>query len=309
MSGKVALFTGSDTGVGYETALAVAGRNASIIIANHNAARGKAAVSNITRLTGNSRVESLVLDLSSFASVRQVVAEVLAKHTVLDLVIMDAGVSTPHGVTKDGFEYVVQVNYLGHFLLEQLVLPALRASQAGKLIHVSSGASYLACYGHAPDCTSLDKIAAIVKANTTVSNYGLTKFMQVYNARELALREKARGSKVRAYAIRPGLVDTPLVERTMPPTQEKYLCSVPQCVNGWRGHKCDTCPMPASAGANSPTYVAVTDLPVEQDGDFYFMCKVTKPPAWTDVEANQAKLYDMSLHWTGTSPSVAVEFV
>ena len=54
----------------------------------------------------------------------------MAKHKVLDVVINDAGVSAPHGLTDDGFEYVMQVNYLSHFLLEQLFLPALRSSSA-----------------------------------------------------------------------------------------------------------------------------------------------------------------------------------
>jgi len=70
-------------------ALALAGLNAQIIIANHNAKSGQAAVDNITRLTGNSKVEALQLDLSSFDSVRKVAAAVLAKHQVLDVVIND----------------------------------------------------------------------------------------------------------------------------------------------------------------------------------------------------------------------------
>jgi NAD(P)-dependent dehydrogenase (short-subunit alcohol dehydrogenase family) len=309
MTGKLALLTGSDTGIGYETALALAGLNAQIIIANHNAKKGQAAVDNITRLTGNTKVEALQLDLSSFDSVRKVAATVLSKHKVLDVVINDAGTGSPYGLTNDGFEYVVEVNYLGHFLLEQLFLPALRASSNGKVIHVSSGASFIPCqfggpngtYVTVPNCTDLGKLANITKTPQKYSTYGLTKFMMIYNARELAVREAARGSKVRAYSIRPGLVDTPL-ERQNPDSWRKKLCSLPNCAAGFRDGRCDTpCPMPQTAGAVSPTYVAVTDLPADQDGDLYWQCKPATAPVWENAETNQRKLYDMSLKWTGTS--------
>lgn len=310
MENKVAFFTGSDTGVGYETALALAGQGATIIIANHNASKGQAAVENITRITGNKKVEVFELDLASFDSCRKVAAAVLSKYKVLDLVIMDSGVSLPRGLTKDGFEYVMQVNYLGHFLLQQLFLPALRASPGGKLIEVSSGLSYMPCtQGMPSNCTDLDMIANIAKSETKMSNYGLTKLMMVYNARELARREVAAGSKVRAYAIRPGLVETPLQQRTMPKIMQDVLCSFPTCANGWRGLRCDACPMSPSAGAVSPTYLAVTDIPADQDGDFYWQCQVAPPPEWADADTKQAKLYDMALKWTGTSASAALAFV
>lgn len=299
LTGKVVLLTGSDTGIGYETALALAGVKATVIIANHNAEKGQEAAANITRLTGNTKVESLQLDLSSFNSTRKVAATVLAKHESLDILINDAGVATPQkGLTADGFEYVMQVNYISHFLLEQLLLPALRASGAGKVIHVSSGA------GFRPGTTDLDNMSAIAKSPTSTSNYGLTKFMMIYNARELSVREAALGSKVRGYSIRPGLVDTPLVREHMPEWMQKELCSKPICGAGFRGQDCDTpCPMKPSAGANSPTYVAVTDLPEDQAGDLYWQCQPETPPAWSDAAANQAKLYDMSLGWTSASSS------
>lgn len=315
MSGKIVFFTGSDTGIGYETALALAGINASIIIANHNAAKGQAAAENITRLTGNHNVEVVELDLGSFKSVHAVAASVLAKHKGIDVVINDAGISTSGApLTEDGFEPVMEVNYLGHFLLEQLLLPALRARQ-GKLIHVASGASYEACpeaglpQGCLDNVTVLEKLIRTPTIVNKTGNYGLTKFMMVYNALELAAREVARGSGMRAYAIRPGFVDTPLVRRTVPPATAKAWCSWPICANGgcWPLPNPPPCPMPETAGGCSPTYAAVTDLPQDQDGDFYFLCKKVTPPAWTNAKENQAKLYDMSLACTGLADtSVAI---
>lgn len=311
LTGKIAFFTGSDTGIGYETALALARIKASIIIANHNPTKGQAAAANITRITGNKNVEVFTLDLGSFKSVRDVAAQVSAKHKGLDFVIMDAGISTSGApLTDDGFEPVMEVNYLGHFLLEQLLLPALRVNK-GKLIHVASGASYQACQeaglptGCLDDVTVLEKLMKTPTIVNKTGNYGLTKFMQVYNALELAARENALGSGVRAYAIRPGFVDTPLVRRTVDPATKKAWCSWPICVNGGcGGSNPPPCPMPETAGACSPTYVAVTDLPQAQDGDFYFLCKKVAPPPWANPKANQKKLYDMSLAWTGAGPGL-----
>merc|ERR1719401_516052 len=130
--------------------------------------------------------------------------------------------------------------------------------------------------------------------------------MMDYNARELAARETARGSGVRAYAIRPGFVDTPLVRQTVPPETLKAWCSYPICVNGGCDDPTIPCPMPETAGACSPTYVAVTELPVDQNGDFFFLCKKAPLPPWKNAEENQAKLYDMSLAWTGLSDIPAV---
>lgn len=310
MTGKTVFLTGGDSGIGYNAALALAGVNASIIIANHNAATGHAAAANISRLTGNPRVEALEVDLGSFASTRALAAALLNAHPALDVLIFDAGIGQGGlPLTKDGFEPVMQINYLGHFLLEQLLLPALR-SRKGKLIHVSSGNSYVACRTAGlpesciDDATALERLVRTQTA-ANVSNYGLTKLMQIYNSRELALREAARQSGVRAYSIRPGLVSTPL-QSHVPDAYAKWLCAYPQCAAGrTKDGRCQTpCPMPASAGAASPTFVAVTDRPQDQDGSLYFQCVVEAAPAWgKDPQAqktNQQELYEMSLKWTGT---------
>ncbi len=117
---------------------------------------------------------------------------------------------------------------LGHFLLEQLLLPALRASK-GKLVHVASYAAYYACeqYGLQKGCvdniTILEKLVKIATVGQQ-TNYGMSKFMMVYNARELAKRETAQGSGVRAYSIRPGFVATPMTH-PLPPATVKAWCS------------------------------------------------------------------------------------
>lgn len=297
-TGKVVFMTGGDSGIGYETALALARINATVIIANRNVESGQVAVANITNITGNAKVESMQVDLSSFASVQQLASGLLAKYDKLDVVIFDAGVSTPHGLTKDGFEFVLQVNYISHFLLEQLILPALRCSSAGKLIQITSGEAYDPCQDWGANCTDLESLARIVKTPTKISNYRLSKFMMLENARELSMREAASGSAVRGYSLEPGFVDTPLVRRTTSPETIKRYCSVPDCAAGWKdNHTCETpCPMPQTAGACTPTYVAVTRFSSDMDGAVFEQCNDIKPPPY--ALENQKGLYGMSLSWT-----------
>ena len=169
------------------------------------------------------QVEVLKLDLSDFSSVRACAASFLANHKTLDVLMNDAGIdhnppSLP-AMTTDGFERVFQVNYLGHFLLTELLLPALRASNnSPRLINVASGAHESACgwAGASNNCLDIDQLPPPVRApgNNTMgaptSNYGITKFLQIYHAKELALRESQAGSPVQSFSLEPGFVDTPM---------------------------------------------------------------------------------------------------
>merc|ERR1712241_1046479 len=100
----------------------------------------------------------------------------------------------------------MEINYIGHFLLEQLFLPALRASTSGKIVHVSSESALFPCRGAGlphnciDDADAFDRLVRTA-AKPNYTNYGLTKFMMIYNARELSKREAAQGSRVRAFTI------------------------------------------------------------------------------------------------------------
>lgn len=316
LTGQVVLLTGGDSGIGYETALALAASRASIVIASYDAqGRGREAASNITRLTGNAAVDVVQVDLASFGSVRACAAAVRAKYPRLDTLICDAGIGGPSAtgsdVTADGFERVAQVNYLGHFLLVDLLLPALRAGGAGRIISVSSGGAMYACSGKpglTANCTGLDSVAKAIRPPLPTAYagayYGVSKWMQIYHMRELAAREAARGSGVTAYSIRPGLVETPMTAG-MTPAQMKQMCQY---------QPYSPCPIPAANGADSPTYLAAEpQLPAEANGDFLWMCEScakdqsigcpwTANPAWTPWTAEeQRRLFDLSLQWVGAA--------
>ena len=143
MRGKVAVVTGANTGIGYETALRLAQEGATVVLAGRSMAKLTNAAERIRAQLPSGAVEVLELDLASLESVRKFAAAFLARHTMLDALINNAGVSAipERRETADGLEQILQVNFLGHFLLTSLLMPALRAAAAPRVINVSSRAS------------------------------------------------------------------------------------------------------------------------------------------------------------------------
>lgn len=143
MQGKTVIITGGNTGIGYETAKDLLRRGARVIIACRNLDKGREAVRQL-RLETDCEEKNLRLmkcDLSSLESVRDFARTYLAEEHRLDVLICNAGLAwAPDVVTKDGFNSVIQPNYLGHFLLTNLLLDKLKACRPSRIINVSSGA-------------------------------------------------------------------------------------------------------------------------------------------------------------------------
>jgi NAD(P)-dependent dehydrogenase (short-subunit alcohol dehydrogenase family) len=140
--GRVAVVTGANTGIGFETARVLAQRGATVVLACRSETRAQAAAARIAALvsdTSGGAVETLPLDLASLASVRQAADILLARHPQIDLLINNAGVmDTPYSTTTDGFERQFGTNHLGHFALTGLLLPALLPVAGSRIVTVSS---------------------------------------------------------------------------------------------------------------------------------------------------------------------------
>jgi len=122
-TGRVAIVTGANSGIGYETAKALAQKGATVILACRSLAKGETAVSQIRQETPTAKLDLMQLDLSDLSSVHQFVQEFKERHTRLDLLINNAGVMVPPFTkTKDGFELQFGTNHLGHFALTGLLL-------------------------------------------------------------------------------------------------------------------------------------------------------------------------------------------
>ncbi|HKP42864.1 SDR family NAD(P)-dependent oxidoreductase [Mycobacterium sp.] len=138
-TGRTAVITGANTGLGYETAAALTAKGAHVVLAVRNLEKGKAAADLISRRTPGASVALQQLDLTSLESIRSAADELRSKHDTIDLLINNAGVMmTPKSTTKDGFELQFGTNHLGHFALTGLLLDRVLAVPGSRVVTVSS---------------------------------------------------------------------------------------------------------------------------------------------------------------------------
>src|SRR5262249_13929362 len=140
LDGKTILVTGANSGLGYETALALAAGRPQVRLACRDQAKGRAAVAKINAATPQARTTLVPLDLASLGDIRRCAETVRAAHPRLDVLVNNAGVmALPYRRTQDGFEMQFGTNHLGHFALTGLLLDLLRATPGARIVTVSSG--------------------------------------------------------------------------------------------------------------------------------------------------------------------------
>ena len=140
MQGKICLVTGSNSGIGKETALNLAKMGATVVMVVRNKERGEKAQKEIVKQSCNYSVDLMICDLSSMESIRHFAEEFRKKYQRLDVLINNAGaVYNKRETTPEGFERTLAVNYLGPFLLTHELLDILKSSLPSRIINVSSG--------------------------------------------------------------------------------------------------------------------------------------------------------------------------
>jgi NAD(P)-dependent dehydrogenase (short-subunit alcohol dehydrogenase family) len=138
-TGRVAVVTGANTGLGYETALALAEHGARVVLAVRNLDKGKDAAARITAKAPQADVAVQELDLASLQSIRAAAEQLRAAHDRIDLLINNAGVMwPPKSTTEDGFELQFGTNHLGHFAFTGLLLDRLLPVAGSRVVTVSS---------------------------------------------------------------------------------------------------------------------------------------------------------------------------
>ncbi len=206
LSGRRCLVTGANSGIGYESALALADLGAEVVLLCRNRERGKAAAARIREQTGNARVSVEKLDISRLASV-QSAAQRLRKRPV-DVLIHNAGVLPDQRIeTEDGLELAFATHVVGPFLLTRLLQPTLEKSSDARVIWVSSGGMYtrrLEVSDPNWEEREYDGVLA----------YAETKRAQVVLAELWA--EELRGTSVVVNSMHPGWADTPSVRTSLP---------------------------------------------------------------------------------------------
>ena len=209
MKGKICIVTGSNSGIGKETALSLAAMDATVVMVVRDQERGEKARSEIVKQTGNNSVDLMICDLSSMDSIRRFAKEFKKKYDRLDVLVNNAGaLFKKREVTSEGFERTLAVNYLGPFLLTHELLDLLKASTPSKIINVSSG---LAKNGQVDldDLQSENNFAGTkTYSSVRAPVYANTKLMLMMFTYELDRRLK--GSGVTANVLMPGFVATNL---------------------------------------------------------------------------------------------------
>lgn len=200
--GRIAIVTGSSSGIGFETAKALANKNAKVIIAVRNLAKGEKAKSKILSLNKNADVELMKLDLADLSSVKAFAQEFKNKFQKLDLLINNAGVMIPpYSKTKDGFELQMGTNHLGHFALTLQLLDIINATPNARIVNVASAAHK---YGNI-DFNDLNWEKRKYKSWRA---YGDSKIANLYFTKELAKR--INDNNIKVTAAHPGWTATDL---------------------------------------------------------------------------------------------------
>jgi len=290
-SGRTALVTGANTGIGFEAALVLAGKGARVLLGCRSRNKAEAARDKIVAEHSGADVGIIDLDQADLASVRAA-ADAVSREQRLDLLVNNAGIMIPpFGTTKDGFESQFGVNHIGVFALTGLLLDKLEETPGARVINTSSNM-------HKVGTIDFDNLNAEKGYNAT-AQYAMSKLANLLHVHELDRRLKAAGRKTLAVAAHPGGSDTELM-RHMGAMTRKYLMPIGRLlINS------------AAAGA-WPTLMAAT--PPDVDGGSYFgprgLMELAGPAV--KVKANKRSLdpelakrfWDVSVELSGVDPGL-----
>ncbi|ELR11144.1 oxidoreductase, short chain dehydrogenase/reductase superfamily protein [Acanthamoeba castellanii str. Neff] len=198
--GKVCIVTGSNSGLGYYTALYLARMGAHVILACRNIEKAEKARREIIDASGNDLVEVMQVDLASLDSVRNFAREFERRDLPLHVLVNNASVfMTPYANTVDGFERQFQTNYLGPFLLTNLLLPRMIETGNARIVNVSSQAHRIGTANYAAGKLEWDNLQ-MDKGYSPLISYGRTKLMIAMASYELARRLAQQGVFMTPYA-------------------------------------------------------------------------------------------------------------
>jgi retinol dehydrogenase-12 len=197
--GKTVLVTGANTGIGLETAAALAEMGASVVLTARDETKGQSAVAEIRQRQPNADVHAGLVDFSRLDDVRRFAGEFSSRHEKLHVLVNNAGAMlSERSTTPDGLETTFQVNHLGPFLLTSLLLDKLKASAPARIVNVASTA-------HRGGSLDFDDLQSENGYNG-MRVYGTSKLCNILFTRELARR--LEGTGVTANSLHPGTVRT-----------------------------------------------------------------------------------------------------
>ena len=204
LNGKTVIITGANTGIGLETAVDLAKRNARVILACRSVERGETAAVEVRKRSGNDNVVFVQLDLASLDSVRKFAARILEGEPRIDFLINNAGIySNSFTRTIDGLETTFAVNHLGHFLLTNLLLDRLKEAPSARIINVSS-------IGYRRGEIDFDDLNS-ERSYSGFKAYCRSKMANILFTRKLA--KELQGTRVTINVVHPGAIYTNIVRQ------------------------------------------------------------------------------------------------
>lgn len=277
MQGKTVLITGGNCGIGLATAGQLARKGARVVITSRDRARGQAAQAEIEQTYGAS-VELLELDLSSFDSIRACAAAFDEVHDALHVLVNNAGLSlSDRQQTREGFEYLMGVHYVGHALLTQLLLPKLKASAPARVVNLSSAAHFGARKGMHWD--DLQRTARYGGAAYTES-----KLAVIYYTKEFARRHADDG--ITSFAVNPGFVTTRFGKDGDSTGIGRLFWKLGDY---WMAD--------ADKGARTSVYAACDPDVVKHSGAYLDKSRVAKPSSWAVDQGAAKRMWELGERW------------
>ena len=290
-TGRTALITGANSGIGYQAAVELARHGAHVLLGCRNAAKGADALQRLLAEVPGAQAEVVELDMASLASIRSFVGAFATRGGALDLLINNAGVMAlpQRELTVDGFERQFGTNHLGHFALTGLLMPQLLAAPAPRVVTVASSA-------HRNGKMEFDNLQSERKYSPWGA-YSASKLANILFARELEKRARAVGSKLVSIPVHPGISMTNIVHNG---PGAKGLKMVVLKVVGPLLMQPDTMgALPTLYGATSPTAVGGEYIGPDGFMEFKGAPVVVQPKPQALDEGVAAKLWDVSEQLTG----------
>lgn len=222
-TGRIVLITGSNTGIGFQTANVLANKNAKVIIAVRNLEKGETAAKKILTQNKNADIEVLYLDLAILDTIRQFAKIYKEKYDKLDLLINNAGIMIPpYSKTLDEFEIQFGTNHLGHFALTALLFDFIKNADNSRVVNVSSSA-------HKLGNINFDDLNWEKRKYNAWKAYGDSKIANLYFTYELCRRLQNKKLNIKSIATHPGWTSTELMRYSrLPNFLKKFLAMKPE---------------------------------------------------------------------------------
>jgi NAD(P)-dependent dehydrogenase (short-subunit alcohol dehydrogenase family) len=274
VTSPICLITGATEGVGKATALELAKKSFTIVVAARSANKAEALAKEIETSTGNTSFDYIVADLRSLGQVRRLAETFRRRYSALDVLINNAGVFLPTRTeTEDGYETMFQVNYLSAFLLTNLLLDELRRSEQGRVINLSSSVYSVGKFD--PDNLQSERRFSVL------GTYAATKLFVLMFTEELARRLTA--SAVTANAVHPGIVRTRMMLQAPGALRLITYLSLPFSVSPLEG-------------ARTTVYLASSPEVRGISGQYFAKSRRRAVKNKFDTPENRGLLWDLSLN-------------